>query len=93
MKTIGIIGGMSAASTQIYYRTLVDLTRQRLGGLHSPEILLRSIDFAPIADAQALGDWDWMGAEMNRHARALQNGGADVMILATNTMHKLQAQM
>lgn len=93
MKTIGIIGGMSAASTQIYYRTLVDLTRQRLGGLHSPEILLRSIDFAPIADAQAVGDWDWMGAEMNRHALALQNGGAELMILATNTMHKLQAQM
>ena len=48
MKTIGILGGMSAASTQTYYRQLCELTRQRLGGLHSPELLIRSLDFARI---------------------------------------------
>ena len=93
MKTIGILGGMSAASTQTYYRTLCDLTRQRLGGLHSPELLIRSIDFAPIAALQASGDWDTAAAILNANARALQRGGADLLLLATNTMHKLAGPM
>lgn len=93
MRTIGILGGMSAASTQIYYRKLCDLTRERLGGLHSPELLIRSIDFAPIADAQARGDWEGMGETLNRHALALENGGAEMLVLATNTMHKLAGAM
>ncbi len=93
MKTIGILGGMSAASTQIYYRTLCDLTRERLGGLHSPELLIRSLDFAPIAALQAEGAWDEAGDILNREARALEAGGADLLILATNTMHKLSDQM
>ena len=93
MKTIGILGGMSAASTQIYYRTLCDLTRARLGGLHSPELLIRSIDFAPIAALQAAGNWDAAAAILNLHAKALQRGGAEVLLLATNTMHKLAEPM
>ncbi|MDO5613295.1 MAG: aspartate/glutamate racemase family protein [Paracoccus sp. (in: a-proteobacteria)] len=93
MKTIGILGGMSAASTQIYYRRLCNLTRDRLGGLHSPDLLIRSVDFAPIADLQAAGDWDGAAAILNRHAKALAAGGADLLILATNTMHKIADQI
>lgn len=93
MKTIGILGGMSAASTQLYYRILCDLTREQLGGLHSPELLIRSLDFAPIAELQSEGMWDSAGAILNAEAQALERGGADILILATNTMHKLSDQM
>ena len=93
MKTIGILGGMSAASTQLYYRILCDLTRERLGGLHSPELLIRSLDFAPIAELQSEGMWDGAGAILNAEARSLERGGAEILILATNTMHKLSDQM
>lgn len=93
MKTIGILGGMSAASTQTYYRSLCALTRDRLGGLHSPDLLIRSIDFAPIARLQAEGDWAAAGRILNREALALERGGAEVLVLATNTMHKLADEM
>ncbi|WP_151717726.1 aspartate/glutamate racemase family protein [Gemmobacter serpentinus] len=93
MKTIGILGGMSAASTQIYYRLLCDMVRDRLGGLHGPQLLIRSLDFAPIAAAQAQGDWDGLGRILNYEARALQAGGAEILLLATNTMHKLAEPM
>ncbi len=93
MKTIGILGGMSAASTQIYYRELCDLTRQRLGGLHSPELLIRSLDFAHIEELQVSGKWDAAGAVLNAEAKALERGGAELLILATNTMHKLADAM
>lgn len=93
MKTIGILGGMSAASTQLYYRQLCDLTRQRMGGLHSPELLIRSLDFARIEALQARGDWDAAGEILNAEAKALARGGADFLVLATNTMHKLAAPM
>ncbi|NTE86602.1 aspartate/glutamate racemase family protein [Agrobacterium rubi] len=89
MKTIGILGGMSAASTQIYYRELCRMTRERLGGLHSPELLIRSLDFATIETLQASGRWEDAGDILNREAKALERGGADFIILATNTMHKL----
>lgn len=93
MKTIGILGGMSAASTQIYYRELCALTRDRLGGLHSPDLLIRSLDFAPIAQLQAEGRWEEAGQILNTAARALEQGGAGLLILATNTMHKLAGPM
>lgn len=93
MKTIGILGGMSAASTQHYYKRLCDQARARLGGLHSPELLIRSVDFAPIAQMQADGDWAEMGARLNHEARALERGGAELLVLATNTMHKLSDEM
>lgn len=93
MKTIGILGGMSAASTQTYYRELCRLVRERLGGLHSPELLIRSLDFAIIEAAQAAGDWDGAGRILNREALALERGGADFIVLATNTMHKVADQM
>jgi len=93
MKTIGILGGMSAASTQIYYRELCTMTRERLGGLHSPELLIRSLDFAVIEALQMKGDWTAAGVILNNEARALERGGAQVIVLATNTMHKLADEM
>ena len=93
MKTIGMLGGMSAASTQIYYRELCRLTSERLGGLHSPELLIRSLDFAGIEALQAAGDWDKAGDILNAEALALERGGAAFLILATNTMHKLADRM
>jgi aspartate racemase len=89
MKTIGILGGMSVASTQIYYRELAKLTRERLGGLHSPNLLIRSVDFDIIAKLQEKSDWDTAGRVLNADARALERGGAQFLVLATNTMHKV----
>lgn len=93
MKTIGILGGMSAASTQLYFRELCAQTRLRRGGLTSPDLLIRSVNFAEIERLQVAGAWDKMGAQLNREARALERGGAEVLILATNTMHKVAEQM
>lgn len=89
MKTIGILGGMSAASTQVYYKELCSLVRERLGGLHSPDLLIRSIDFATIEKLQAASEWDTAGQVLNAEALALERGGARLLILATNTMHKV----
>nr|WP_280141705.1 aspartate/glutamate racemase family protein [Rhizobium sp. NFR07] len=89
LKTIGILGGMSAASTQIYYRELCRLTREKLGGLHSPELLIRSVDFDGIERLQASSEWETAGSVLNKHAVCLERGGADLLILATNTMHKV----
>ncbi|MFK7859817.1 MAG: aspartate/glutamate racemase family protein [Granulosicoccus sp.] len=89
MKTIGILGGMSAASTQLYYQYLCKLTQQYCGGLHSPELLIRSVDFAEIERYQMAGNWQAAGEKLNREARMLEQGGADILLIATNTMHKL----
>lgn len=87
MKTIGVLGGMSAESTALYYRELNRLVRERLGGLHSAELLIRSVDFAPIAELQAADRWDETGAILAEAARRLEAAGAELIILATNTMH------
>ena len=84
---------MSAASTQTYYHELCRLTRKRLGGLHSPELLIRSIDFARIESLQMRGEWAEAGKILNKEALALERGGAEFLILATNTMHKLAEEM
>jgi aspartate racemase len=88
-----MLGGMSAASTQIYYRELCRLTSERLGGLHSPELLIRSLDFAGIEALQASGEWGKAGDILNAEALALERGGSAFLILATNTMHKLADTM
>ncbi len=93
MKTIGVLGGMSAVSTQIYYSTLCQLVRDELGGLHSPELLIRSLDFAPIEALQMSGDWEEAGRVLNTHAKTLEQAGAGVILLATNTMHKVADEM
>jgi aspartate racemase len=89
MKTIGIIGGMSAESTAIYYELFNKGVRDKLGGLHSAELLIRSLDFAPIAEMQASGRWAQAGEVLAAAATGLQCGGADLIVLATNTMHKV----
>lgn len=87
MKLLGVLGGMSAESTALYYRELNRLVRERLGGLHSAELLIRSVDFAPIAELQAKDDWAATGALLADAARRLAGAGAEAIILATNTMH------
>ncbi len=87
MKTIGLIGGMSWESTAHYYRVLNQETAARRGGLHSAPLIVHSVDFAPIAAMQSAGEWDRAGEELNRVARGLEQAGAEVLGLATNTMH------
>ncbi len=87
MKTIGIIGGMSWESSLEYYRIINRAVRDRLGGLHSARILMLSVDFAAIAARQRAGDWPALTAQMIDAARALERGGADGVLIATNTMH------
>ena len=89
MKTIGLIGGMSWESTQYYYRQINQGIRQRLGGLHSAQILLHSVDFAPIEALQHAGDWDAAAEILSQAARSLESGGADFFLICTNTMHKV----
>jgi aspartate racemase len=89
MKVIGLIGGMSCESTAHYYARLNERVRAVLGGLHSAEILMWSVDFAPIAQMQAGGRWQEAGARLADIARRLEAAGADVIVLATNTMHKV----
>jgi aspartate racemase len=84
---------MSAASTQLYYAEMCRLTRDRLGGLHSPQLLIRSLDFAVIEELQARSAWADAGQVLNTEAKALERGGADFLVLATNTMHKLASEM
>jgi len=89
MKTLGLIGGMSWESTAIYYRHLNEIARDRLGGLHSAKLLLWSFDFAEVAARQHAGDWDSASAMMTGAARRLEDGGAEALVICTNTMHKL----
>jgi aspartate racemase len=87
MKTLGLIGGMSAESTTVYYQTLNRLVRERLGGLHSAALILHSLDFAPIAELQAADDWDATGAILADAARGLEGAGAQAILICANTMH------
>jgi aspartate racemase len=93
MLTIGMVGGMSWESTAEYYRLLNQLTRQRLGGLHSARCVLVSVDFAEIEHLQATGAWDQAAAVLAKAARQVQAGGADLLLLCTNTMHKVADQV
>lgn len=89
MKTIGLIGGMSWESSLEYYRIINEEVKNRLGGLHSAKCLLYSVDFEEIERFQAEGKWDEAGQRLGDAARSLENGGADFIIICTNTMHKV----
>lgn len=89
MKTIGLLGGMSWESSIEYERTINRLVRSRLGGTASADLIIRSYNFAQIEDLQAAGDWTGAGALLGADARHLQNAGADVIVLCTNTMHRV----
>jgi len=93
VKTLGLLGGMSWESTGIYYRLLNEIVRERLGGLHSAKLLLHSFDFAEIAERQHHGDWDGAGVLLADAARKLEAGGAEGLLICTNTMHKLARQV
>ncbi|AAU18249.1 aspartate/glutamate racemase family protein [Bacillus cereus] len=89
MKTIGLIGGMSWESTAEYYRIINEEIKSRLGGLHSAKCLINSVDFEEIEGFQSSGDWDSAGEILGNAAYSLQKGGADFIIICTNTMHKV----
>lgn len=89
MRTIGMLGGMSWESTAEYYRLANELVRARLGGFHSAPILLDSVDFAEIEVLQSRDEWVQAGELLARHARALESAGAGLIVLCTNTMHKV----
>ena len=89
MKTIGMIGGMSWQSTAIYYRLVNEMTSDRLGALHSAKLVLWSVDFAEIEAWQAAGDWEAATAAMVGAAQAVERGGAECVVICTNTMHKM----
>ena len=88
MLRIGMLGGMSWESTAEYYRLINEIVRERLGGLHSADCLLRSVDFAPMEELQVNGRWEEAGAALAA-AVELERGGAELLILCTNTMHKV----
>lgn len=93
MRTIGLIGGMSWQSSRIYYDRINEMVAERRGGLSSARIIMNSLDFAPIAQMQAEGQWREAGAHLANAAEALERAGADVIAIGTNTMHKVAQQV
>lgn len=93
MKTIGLIGGMSWESTELYYRWINEGIKERLGGLHSARIVLVSVDFQEIELLQREGDWDRAAELLAAAARCVEMAGADILLVCTNTMHKVAPQV
>lgn len=93
MKTIGLIGGMSWESTLAYYRLVNEGVKQTLGGWHSAQIILTSIDFSVIKHMQDCGDWGGAAVLLSEEAKKLQTAGADCVVLCTNTMHVVAPQI
>lgn len=89
MRTIGLIGGMSWDSSATYYRVINEEVRRRLGGHHCARMVLASLDFEEVRDLQLREDWDGAGALLADAARRLEAAGADLVVLATNLMHKV----
>ena len=93
VRVIGMLGGMSWESSAQYYRLANELVRERLGGLHSARVLLASVDFAEIEALQTAGRWDEAGRSLAEAARRLEAGGAELLLICTNTMHKVADQV
>jgi aspartate racemase len=93
MRTIGLIGGMSWQSSKLYYERINQHVAERLGGAHSAQLIINSLDFAPIAKLQAEGGWKEAGAILANAAQSLERAGADVIAIGANTMHKVAAQV
>lgn len=89
MKTIGLIGGMSWESTLLYYQTINREVSRRLGGLHSAKVLMHSLDFEEVVKGQKAGDWAGLTRLLGAAAQGLSRAGADVLLICTNTMHKI----
>ena len=92
-RTLGIIGGMSWESTQSYYRLINEGIKAELGNLHSADLLIHSVDFAPIGELQAQSKWEELGDVMVNSGERLQAAGAQGLLIATNTMHKVAEQV
>jgi aspartate racemase len=89
MRRIGLLGGMSWESSAEYYRLINEATRERLGGLHSADCVLRSVDFAEIEELQRLDAWPEAGERLAGEARVLEAAGSQLLVICTNTMHKV----
>ncbi|WP_166267976.1 aspartate/glutamate racemase family protein [Marinobacter caseinilyticus] len=93
MKTIGLLGGMSWESTASYYRIINEAVKANRGGFHSAPIAMVSVDFADIEALQRQGDWQRMAELLAGHARSVQQAGADLLLICTNTMHQVADQV
>ncbi|MBB4185620.1 aspartate/glutamate racemase family protein [Sinorhizobium terangae] len=93
MRKIGLIGGMSFESSAVYYRMVNEAVRERLGALHSAEVLLHSVDFQKIVDLQKAGRWDDAAQRLSDVARGLKSAGAQCVLICTNTMHLIADQV
>lgn len=93
MKTIGLLGGLSWESSKEYYRLINEAVKERLGGVNSAKIVLYSVNFAEVMELQHAGDWAGMTDLLVDAARRVQAGGADFLLLCTNTMHKMADQI
>lgn len=93
MKTIGLLGGMSWESTELYYRLINEGVKEKLGGLHSAHIVLVSVDFQEIETFQHRNEWGEAGAILAAEARRIESAGADFLLICTNTMHKVAPQI
>jgi len=93
VKRIGLLGGMSWQSSALYYSLINELVAERLGGFHSADLIMRSVDFAEVERLQAEAAWDSVGDLLASAARDLESAGADLIVLCTNTMHKVAPQI
>lgn len=93
MKTIGLLGGMSWESTELYYRLINEETRARLGRLHSAPVAMVSLDFEEIEQLQHAGDWQTAASRLSAAACRVEAAGADCLLICTNTMHKIAEQV
>jgi len=93
MKTIGLIGGMSWESTVTYYQVINETIKEELGGFHSSKILMYSVDFAELEKNMSEGNWDGNAKILAEASKRLEKAGADFIVIATNTMHKLVPQI
>lgn len=93
MRLLGVIGGLGWSATAEYYRRLNEGVEARLGGLHSARVLIHSVDFQPVDDAENADDWDSMAQQLISAGRSLQDGGAEAVLIAANTMHAVADQV
>lgn len=93
MKTIGLIGGMSWESTVTYYQVINETIKKQLGGLHSAQCVLYSVDFDEIEKYQSRGEWEKSANVLSEAAKGLERAGADFIVICTNTMHKVAPEI
>lgn len=93
MKTIGLIGGMSWESTVTYYQVINETIKKQLGGLHSAQCVLYSVDFDEIEKYQSRGEWQKSANALSEAAKGLERAGADFIVICTNTMHKVAPEI